>query len=381
MSTALKKQLPNIGVLRGFLAITVVLLHVPLMTKNIGLPAFNDWPILQKGYNAVWVFFSLSGFLIINLLYKEKVKNGQINVLQFYKRRILRIYPVYYFVLIFGLLYYHYLLPTLGVPFETNYSILEALIWCVGFLPNVFFSLFDPGGILSVLWSIGIEEQFYLIIAPISKFIRSKRFTIVLALFTVAYFLCYFIPEFEFLRRYRFMFFYFSMGGLIAILNQQKKIDFLIFHSGLKFVLYGLFVLYFITNLLDFENEMLKHLVGLILFPLFILNISEEKRLIISNRFLNYLGEISYGIYMYHMIALNVVIFLALEFKLATALDPLLTILILNFSTLVLTVFFAHLSYYFIEKKFIHLKHNSKSQNENNSTKIRKSTEQNIATY
>jgi peptidoglycan/LPS O-acetylase OafA/YrhL len=356
MSTALKKQLPNIGVLRGFLAITVVLLHVPLMTKNIGLPAFNDWPILQKGYNAVWVFFSLSGFLIINLLYKEKVKNGQTNVLQFYKRRILRIYPVYYFVLIFGLVYYHFLLPALGVPFETNYSIFEAIIWCVGFLPNVFFSLFDPGGILSVLWSIGIEEQFYLIIAPISKFIKSQRFTLVLAVFTVIYFSCYFVPEFEFLRRYRFMFFYFSMGGLIAILNQQKKIDFLIFHSGLKFMLYALFFLYFFTNLLDFENEMLKHLVGLFLFPLFILNISEEKQFIVSNRFLNYLGEISYGIYMYHMIALNIVIFLALKFQLASYCNPVITILILNTATLVATIVFAHLSYFYIEKKFIHMK-------------------------
>ncbi|MFN5418083.1 MAG: acyltransferase family protein [Flavobacteriia bacterium] len=356
METPTKKQLPNIAALRGFLALTVVLLHVPLMTKNIGLPSFNDWPILQKGYNAVWVFFSLSGFLIINLLYKEKSKKGQVNVLQFYKRRILRIYPVYYFVLIFGLIYYHYLLPFLGVKFETNYSILEALLWCVGFLPNVFFSLFDPGGILSVLWSIGIEEQFYLIIAPISRFIKSERFTLVLAIFTLVYFTCYFIPEFEFLRRYRFMFFYFSMGGLIAILNQQGKINVLIFSGILKWTLYLFFGVYFFTNLLDFSNEVLKHLVGLILFPLFILNISEEKQFIISSRIWNYLGEISYGIYMYHMIALNSVIFLFLKLELSSILPESFTILLLNLATILMTIVFAHISYFYVERRFINLK-------------------------
>ena len=359
MTTSIKKQLPNISVLRAFLAITVVLLHVPLMTKNMGLPSFNDWPILQKGYNAVWVFFSLSGFLIINLLYKEKTKNGQVNVLKFYKRRILRIYPVYYFVLLFGLAYYHFLLPLMGIKFETNYSVIEALIWCVGFLPNVFFSLFDPGGILSVLWSIGIEEQFYLIIAPISRFIKSERFKLILAIFTVIYFTCYFIPEFEFLRRYRFMFFYFSMGGLIAILNQQGKINFLIFlffNRQIKWILYLLFFVYFFTNILNFENEVLKHLVGLILFPLFILNITEEKEIIISNRFLNYLGEISYGIYMYHMIALNLITFLVMKLELQSQFSPLFIILTLNLGTIIVTIVFAHLSFYYVEKKFINLK-------------------------
>ncbi len=359
MTTSIKKQLPNISVLRAFLAITVVLLHVPLMTKNMGLPSFNDWPILQKGYNAVWVFFSLSGFLIINLLYKEKTKNGQVNVLKFYKRRILRIYPVYYFVLLFGLAYYHFLLPLMGIKFETNYSVIEALIWCVGFLPNVFFSLFDPGGILSVLWSIGIEEQFYLIIAPISRFIKSERFKLILAIFTVIYFTCYFIPEFEFLRRYRFMFFYFSMGGLIAILNQQGKINFLIFlffNRQIKWILYLLFFVYFFTNILNFENEVLKHLVGLILFPLFILNITEEKEIIISNRFLNYLGEISYGIYMYHMIALNLITFLVMKLELQSQFSPLFIILTLNLGTIIVSIVFAHLSFYYVEKKFINLK-------------------------
>jgi peptidoglycan/LPS O-acetylase OafA/YrhL len=50
MSTFENKKsnaLPNLGALRGFLALTVVLLHIPLMTKNQHLPYFNDWAIFK----------------------------------------------------------------------------------------------------------------------------------------------------------------------------------------------------------------------------------------------------------------------------------------------------------------------------------------------
>lgn len=350
------KALPNLGALRGFLALTVVLLHIPLMTKNQHLPYFNDWAIFNKGYNAVWGFFTLSGFLIINLLYQEKQKTSTINVKDFYTRRILRIYPVYYVVLLFGLAYYHFILPQFGIKFETNYTVGEAFLWCVAFLPNVFFSLFDPGGILSILWSIGIEEQFYLMIAPISKFIKSNKFTIILASFTVLYFILYFNPYTEFFRRYRFMYFYFSMGGLMAILHSQQKIDFLIFPKLLRLALYAAFVLYFFTNVFEFSNEALKHAFSMILFALFILNISNEKDYIVTNKFVNYLGDISYGIYMYHMIALNLIVFISLKMNVEHLFGFIGTVVFINITTIGLTILFSHLSFYYFEKVFISLK-------------------------
>jgi peptidoglycan/LPS O-acetylase OafA/YrhL len=350
------KALPNLGALRGFLALTVVLLHIPLMTKNQHLPYFNDWAIFNKGYNAVWGFFTLSGFLIINLLYQEKQKTSTVNVKDFYTRRILRIYPVYYVVLLFGLAYYHFILPQFGIKFETNYTVGEAFLWCVAFLPNVFFSLFDPGGILSILWSIGIEEQFYLMIAPISKFIKSNKFTIILASFTVLYFILYFNPYTEFFRRYRFMYFYFSMGGLMAILHSQQKINFLIFPKLLRLALYVAFGLYFFTNVFEFSNEAFKHAFSMILFALFILNISNEKEYIVSNKFVNYLGEISYGIYMYHMIALNLIVFVSLKMNVEHLFGYIGTVVFINITTIGLTIFFSHLSFYYFEKAFINLK-------------------------
>lgn len=357
-TTPKTKTLPNLGPLRAFLALTVVLLHIPLMTKNMGLPAFNAWPIFNKGYNAVWGFFTLSGFLIINLLFKEKQSTGTVEIKKFYMRRILRIYPVYYFVLIFGLAFYHYLLPLFHVKFDTSYSIVEGFVWCAALMPNVFFSLFDPGGILSVLWSIGIEEQFYLLVAPVSKFVKSKNFALLLALFTIVYFILYFNPYTEFFRKYRFMYFYFSMGGLLAVLNSQGRIHFLILPKLLRLLLYSAFVLYFFTNAFEFQSEPVKHLFSMSLFSLFILNISMEKEFVVTNKFVIHLGNISYGIYMYHMIALSFVLFIATKIHVEQVFGYTGSVLFINISTLIITIGIAHISFTYVEQAILKFKSN-----------------------
>jgi peptidoglycan/LPS O-acetylase OafA/YrhL len=349
-------MLPNLNPLRGFLALTVVLLHIPLMTKNFDLPYFNEWPIFNRGYEAVWVFFSLSGFLIIRLLFVEKKKSTTIQVKEFYLRRIYRIYPVYYLILGFGLVYYLVLLPNLGVEYKVTYTAQEALFWCVAFLPNVFFSLHDPGGILSVLWSIGIEEQFYLIIAPISKWIKTQFFGTFLFVFTIVWFVLYFVPSLEFLRSYRMQYFYFTAGGLLAILHEQQKIPFLILKKIPRALLYCSFLIYFFTDWLHPSSDLGLHLISLVIFPLSILNLSHEKEWIIQSKLAEFLGEISYGIYMYHMIALNAIIFMNLQLRLDLIVHPFVFILLLNLSTILLTILLATLSYHLIEKKCIALK-------------------------
>ena len=172
----MKNRIQNLDPLRGFLALCVVIYHIPGVSNSVGLPNFSDLPIFQRGHTAVSVFFSLSGYLIIGLLYDEKKRFGFISIKNFYIRRVLRLYPVYYIVLFFGFFYYHYLLPKFNIPFEINYNLMEGIAWNVGFLPNVFKGLYDPGGILLVLWSIGIEEQFYLFIAPLLSLLAINKY-------------------------------------------------------------------------------------------------------------------------------------------------------------------------------------------------------------
>ena len=90
------KRIPNLTSLRFLLALLVVIFHIPLFFSNRELPFYNDLPIFNKGTEAVYMFFSLSGFLIIKQLFEEKKLTGTINLKSFYMRRVLRIFPLYY---------------------------------------------------------------------------------------------------------------------------------------------------------------------------------------------------------------------------------------------------------------------------------------------
>jgi peptidoglycan/LPS O-acetylase OafA/YrhL len=351
----MKEKIKNLDALRGFLAIVVVIYHIPGISKTIGLPNFSDLPIFQRGSDAVLVFFCLSGFLIIGLLFDEKRKNGFINIKKFYMRRILRLYPVYYFVLFFGLIYYHYLLPYFNIPFKTNYSLFEGFLWNVGFLPNVFKSMFDPGAILEILWSIGIEEQFYLLVAPLLALTPLNKFFRYLLLFTIIYFVIFNIPIFSVFKRFYMVFFYMSAGGALSILIKKGiKVHFSSFY--LRIIIYLLFSLYFFTDFFIFSNQIIAYSFKLILFNLFIINISNDKFITIQSKLINYLGKISYGIYMYHMIVINLVLFIFSKFFDKIYIPNWLTILLINVICLAGTFIMSHLSFKYYETYFIKLK-------------------------
>ena len=160
------ERLPNLDPLRFFLASLVILFHLPQLSYNQGLPSLPTIPIFNRGTEAVYMFFILSGFLIIRGIYRSKLQE-RFSIKKFYIRRILRIFPLYYLIVAFGFFFYNFMLPLLGIPFEINYNLKEGILMTVFFLPNVFGKMYEPGGILEILWSIGIEEQFYIMIAPL----------------------------------------------------------------------------------------------------------------------------------------------------------------------------------------------------------------------
>lgn len=210
-------QIPNLTSLRFFLALLVMLFHIPEFCKNRGFPYFDDLAIFHRGTEAVWMFFSLSGFLIIKQLYVEKKHTNSINIKAFYRRRILRIFPLYYLIVAFGFMYYRFILPWFGFEFENQYDLLTGFLLTLSFFANIF-STYSPGGILEILWSIAIEEQFYLLIAPLCMFLNPKKIIWFLGLFSGLYFILYFSSYFSNLRTYNMLFFFFSFGGICAIL-------------------------------------------------------------------------------------------------------------------------------------------------------------------
>ncbi len=349
-------RLPNLDPLRFFLASFVLLFHLPQLSVNQGLPYFDGLPIYHRGLEAVYMFFVLSGFLIIRLIYRAKIRDA-FSIKDFYVRRILRIFPLYYLVLGFGLFFYNVFLPYLNIPFEINYAWKEAFFYNVFFLPNVFAKIYEPGGILEILWSIGIEEQFYLVIAPLLFFINVKWVLRVLSLLLLGYFILYWSDVFEVLRNYTFVFFYLFSGGVIAILEEKQMLDFLKRSAVFPLVICIATLLYFTTDWFLFEPLWLRAAFTCLLFALFIHSLAFNNRGVeVNNKLLHHFGSISYGIYMFHAIVLNAVVFLFLKLEMLQNLNETLTIILLHLLTFAGTLFIAHLSYTYFELYFLKLK-------------------------
>lgn len=350
------KRLPNLDVLRFFLATMVLIYHVPKLCESQGLPYFNNAPIFQRGIEAVYMFFVLSGFLIIRLIYRAKQK-GTFSIKNFYMRRVLRIFPLYYLVLFFGFVFYWVLLPSVGIAYDNNYPFWNAFGLSVFFFPNISASLYEPGGILEILWSIGIEEQFYLMIAPLLFLIRTKKVLLFLSILVGVYLLMFHWEVLYFLRKFQMVYFYLFGGGIIAILEEQGRLQFLKRSPLLPLGILTAIILYFTTNWLMLPTYEGKHLLTLVLFCLFVHTLAHNhKGVTISNPLLNYFGNISYGIYMYHAIVLNFVVFIFLKGDLATTIGSTGTIIMTQLLTFVLTLLVAHISYRYFETYFLNLK-------------------------
>jgi peptidoglycan/LPS O-acetylase OafA/YrhL len=345
-------KLPNITGLRFILASLVVMFHIPQFCQHRNFPFFNDLSIFDKGGEAVNMFFSLSGFLIIRQLYIEKSNLNSIHLKQFFLRRVLRICPLYYLVLTFGFVYYRFILPYFGFDYQNNYDLLQGVLLAYTFFPNVF-ATYEPGGIIEALWSIGIEEQFYLLIAPLLFILPLKFIIRFLLFFTIVYFIVYFSGWLPLLSKFSMLFFYFSFSGLCSILLLNKKIKL----QKYRALLYLMFIIYFTTSI--FKNNLSNvfyTLFSLFLFGLVICALVEKPTKILDNKWLNFLGKISYGVYMYHAIMMQVVGFIFLKFSVHLKISNLHSILFFNLLVFVLTIITAHLSYKYFESYFLNLK-------------------------
>lgn len=341
--------LPNLYALRFILASFVVIYHVPQISNTVNFPYYREAAFLNKGTLAVYYFFTLSGFLIIRLIYLEILNSGSFNFKQFYLRRIQRLYPVYYLVLFTGLMIYHIILPLFNIPFDTNYKIWELIISYIFLIPNVINEIYpDIGGILKISWSIGVEEQFYLFI-PIIVFLLRKNIKVTLAAtFVILILILIVFPAFY---QFKNFYFYFLSGGLMAISfgNKPNKILNNIFFQS---IFYLLFVLSFFTNFFEFDSEVIYHLFNVVVSASLITILAYFPKFEIKSRYLNYFGKISYGIYMYHMIVIAALLQVLQMLEIDQLVSSLTAILIMQLTTLLLTIVLSSISYEFFEKRF-----------------------------
>ena len=164
----------DIDGLRALAVISVVLYHARVR-----------W--LEGGYVGVDVFFVISGYLITKYV-NEKIQEGNFSIGEFYERRVRRIMPALFFLLIIASILSCFAL----LPSEL-YSFSKAAIATTLFVPNIFFyrgaGYFDTAARLKPLlhmWSLGVEEQFYIFL-PLTMMIaaRGKRRAILITLYAV----------------------------------------------------------------------------------------------------------------------------------------------------------------------------------------------------
>lgn len=338
------------------MALLVVLFHVWQFMANRGWPSFSDLAILRKGTEGVYVFFSLSGFLIIRNLFLEKKTTGKVSIGNFYRRRVLRIFPLYYAILIFGFLYYNLLLPRLGFNVESaTYDITKGILLGGTFFSNIL-ATYKPGGILEILWSIGIEEQFYLFVAPLFLLLPIKRLTLFFLLFTLVYFSIFHLDSFRIFQDYRMYFYFFSASGLVAILS-IKYPDYKV-GNVFRYTIFGLVLIYFFTDFFVVRlSDVFYQLFSTVLFPVFIYVMIQKPYGFFQNTTLKYFGKISYGIYMLHPIVMQMVGFLFLKLNDQLFYDHGWSLIIaFNLLTILLTLLLAHWSYKYFESYFLKYK-------------------------
>ncbi|MFZ4455585.1 MAG: acyltransferase family protein [Bacteroidales bacterium] len=323
----------SLQILRGLSAMIVVVFHV-----------FEYADVRPFGYMfaaqpAVDVFFLLSGFII---LYTLNQKDGG---LQFFIRRFFRIYPLYFIILVIHLFIIY--------PFDNSQQYWNKLAFNLFFIPfgeNLYNSF-----IVGVAWSTSFEWYFYILITIFLMFKLQKR--------RLSIFLIFILFTVYFVNRY-------LMPYIVSNPEPNKSISMIPGSYHIFMFLLGVVIFLFYDRIKKFGSRnliLLSFLISNILFmtlalmpyhPLFALFVVplvfiswlkvEINGLFQFERFVSraliYLGEISFSIFLSHMIFVKIFMPIAKE-----------SVYLYALLVLILTILFSSISFKYIETYFIRI--------------------------
>ncbi len=137
----------------------------------------------RQGFLGVNLFFVLSGFLITYFLIQEKIKKQSIDIRKFYLKRVLRIWPLYFLIVFVGFVLYPIAKTSLGNnPYVEPANPVYFLFFASNF-NNLIYGCETP--MLHVLWSVSIEEQFYLVWPILLALVPLRRLPVAFCLLIV----------------------------------------------------------------------------------------------------------------------------------------------------------------------------------------------------
>ncbi|MCW3117691.1 MAG: acyltransferase [Chitinophagaceae bacterium] len=367
-----KSYFPNLDGLRTIACFMVFSFHALGMGHN-RLGIRNEY--LEKflltflnGKTGVSIFFVLSGFLITLIILSEIKQNGEFNLGHFYIRRILRIWPLYFLVLLIVFV----LLPVIDHFLSISHSTADTRpAYYFTFLSNFdVLRIFENGGTdflpSTITWSVAIEEQFYLFWALPFFFIQPAYYKHVF-IFIIGVAFCFRLIHYN--QVYQLYFHSFSVafdlavGGAAAYLcftdsRIKKMIAEMRDPERLLVIAAGIIVMYLNSWLHSPWINLVLGFAQVFFFAFIIMdqcfNRSEALKFSRS-KLLSRIGKYTYGIYMLHPLVL-LLINLVMVRIMHKNVDSPFTVAACFFAGLPLTIWLAAGSYNYIEKRFLVLK-------------------------
>lgn len=342
---------PQLDSLRAIAVLLVIISH--WFSKAHFLNRFSD-----NGVLGVTLFFVLSGFLITGILLKSKQKLEQGTPVGtafkiFYIRRSLRIFPVYYLLL--------FVLVLLNIA-----GMRESFWWHFFYGSNFYFWLEGAfAGQLSHLWSLAVEEQFYLVWPAVILFIPRRFLThaLVTGIVTGIVFRLLIITDSNEMGRILMpgSLDSFCIGGLLAYGRAKDAGWYKQYLKGQTFFLALAFLLLIAVHLPVFRRLPLGVYLSLYLFLIsvafgIVINRvaytveTPVLKQLLNNKLLLYIGKISYGVYLFHNF---IPYFYGIEIPGLPAAISMYLIQGLRFLSL---IGLASFSWFFVEKPILRLK-------------------------
>ena len=345
------RHLPNLDGLRTLAAFSVVVTHCNAFAA-IDADQFwgGDWTkqvLFGQARLGVQFFFVLSGFLITTIALQE----AKIDIRRFWLRRILRIWPVYFLVVAVGFLASLTPWPIYAMD-NNNWALLLCFLENFDIIP-LFRDNIPFGYIVSVLWSVSIEEQFYFIY-PILLALLPRRFYLPFFSLIVAGALCYRLhPAVEpFSKQFGSLAACYELGLGCLLAMAFRPIPRPTLPRPLLLVPYALLLASILWNHQSATLDLGRPL----LFCMILFDQAFCPQSWLQTRFipgLNSLGKITYGIYAYHIGLAILINQIMASYSKAPRTVPLFLLYLLLVS--LCTVAISSLSYRFMERPLMGL--------------------------
>jgi len=356
-----RSYVPSLNGLRAISIVIVIISHINDRFFLFQVPF--PFTTITDGNFGVNIFFVISGFLITTLLIEEENNKGTINLKFFYIRRMFRIFPAYYFLLLF-----YFVLQLFQIIHFTTQSWLSSIFYYKYWVPGDYET--------AHFWSLSIEEHFYLLWPLFFKLFKKQRLyfalSIILIVFLFRYNSYYDILAYPIIKSWVFIFQRVDaiMIGCLFAMYQKSIMSWLDKGIKLKFVPVFLILMLFLNSeYFVMLSAQYKFHLGFLIIPLGLgLPIGTITNVLIailvlfsiSNKnwwytflnfpFMNFIGKLSYSLYLWQQI-----------FLISNKLGVLNKLPINIF----LTIMAALLSYYFIELPFLRYKIRFETKNNN----------------